>query len=54
MANIGGGPRVFLARVLERLSERGHELLDTEWRGWNAPYRLVQLLDAQRCHRRLA
>ncbi|XNL06923.1 hypothetical protein Q2T91_11185 [Ralstonia pseudosolanacearum] len=39
MANIEGGPRVFLARVRERLSERGHELLDTEWRGWNASYR---------------
>ena len=39
MADIESGPRVFLARVRERLAESGHELLDAEWRGWNAPYR---------------
>ncbi|MDO3615312.1 hypothetical protein Q3O97_05600 [Ralstonia pseudosolanacearum] len=39
MADIEDGRRVFLARVRERLAESGHELLDTEWLGWNAPYR---------------
>lgn len=39
MADTEGGPRVFLERVRERLAENGHELLDAEWRGWNAPYR---------------
>ena len=39
MADGGKGPLGHLARLRARLAQKGHTLLDTEWRGWNAAYR---------------
>ncbi len=39
MADSETRPTTYLARVRERLAQKGHTLLDNEWRGQRASYR---------------
>ncbi|OAI80451.1 hypothetical protein RSP799_07650 [Ralstonia solanacearum] len=39
MADTDAGPSTYLARLRKRLAQKGHTLLDDEWRGRNVRYR---------------